>query len=334
MINHTKKADVLSRKAYPKKPLIRKLGTISCNNIVETTPVVYKGELYRFEVVRRKSFTSATASQHIYWRDLDEPPCLRFVHVRTNTSTPLFAEGYTFGFPWAEEDTMYVVTGGNDNYGKTWGSNRLVFFRSTDLINWEKFNEVPMPGWNIFNMNIAKLGDTYTLLIEVNKPVEEAGTESFSFRFLQSKDFINWELTPTECAFQRDRYCGSPALYTVEGDPHYYVCYLEAYPEHRFADSIARSKDLINWEYSLVNPVLMYDEEDKKIGSPFLTPEDRERIDKSLNFNNSDMELCEYLGRTIIYYSWGDQWGHEFLAEACYEGTMKDFLKAFFEPYE
>ena len=43
------------------------------------------------------------------------------------------------------------------------------------------------------------------------------------------------------------------------------------------------------------------------------------------------MELCEYLGRTIIYYSWGDQKGNEFLAEACYEGGMHEFLKAFFE---
>ncbi len=332
MINHTLKADVLSRKAYPKKPLIRKLGTISCNNIVETTPLVYKGELYRFEVVRRKSFTSNVQVEH--WHELDDLPCLRFIHVRTNTSTPLFAEGHTFGFPWAEGDTMYVVTGTNDNNGKTWGSDRLVFFRSTDLVNWEKYQELPMPGWKIYNMNIAKMGDTYTLLVEIKQPVEEAGTNSFTFRFLQSKDLINWELTPRECVFNKDRYCGSPALYTVEGDPHYYVGYLEEYPEHRFADSLARSKDLINWEYSLVNPVLMYDEEDRKIGSPFLTPEDRERIDQALNMNNSDMELCEYLGRTIIYYSWGDQWGHEYLAEACYEGTMKDFLQGFFEPYE
>jgi len=43
------------------------------------------------------------------------------------------------------------------------------------------------------------------------------------------------------------------------------------------------------------------------------------------------MEICEFLGRTIIYYSWGDQRGHEFLAEACYEGTMKEFLQGFFE---
>ena len=47
--------------AFPKRPVIRKLGTIECNNIVETTPLVYRGELYRFEVVRRKSFAAAMA---------------------------------------------------------------------------------------------------------------------------------------------------------------------------------------------------------------------------------------------------------------------------------
>jgi hypothetical protein len=99
-----------------------------------------------------------------------------------------------------------------------------------------------------------------------------------------------------------------------------------------YANCIARSKDLVNWEYSLLNPVLMYDEyEDKKIASPFLTEKDRALIAAALDINNSDMEICEFLGRTIIYYSWGDQLGHEFLAEACYEGTMKEFLQGFFE---
>ena len=59
--------------SYPKKPIIRKLGTIGCNNIVETTPIVFKGELYRFEVVRRKSFTSETVCDS--WRELDDLPC-------------------------------------------------------------------------------------------------------------------------------------------------------------------------------------------------------------------------------------------------------------------
>ena len=51
----------MNQSAFPKKPIIRKLGTIGSNNIVETTPLVYRGELYRFEVVRRKSFTAENA---------------------------------------------------------------------------------------------------------------------------------------------------------------------------------------------------------------------------------------------------------------------------------
>ena len=313
------------QKKFPKRPVIRKLGTISCNNIVETTPLVWKGELYRFEVVRRKSFTSDT---NVNWRDLDDSPCLRFVHVRTNTSTPLFAEDHTFGFPYVVDDTMYVVTGAS----KTWGADKLDFFRSKDLVNWEKCSEIHLPGWKTYNMNIAKKGDIYYLMVEISAPVEEAGTIPFTFRFLTSKDMIHWELTPNDHVFQKDRYSGSPSLYVLEDDPHFYVGYLEEYPGYRFANSIARSKDLVNWEYSPINPVLMYNElEDKQIASPFLTLADRLRIEEALDTNNSDMELCEYLGRTIIYYSWGDQRGTEFLAEACYEGTMKEFLTSFFE---
>jgi len=309
-----------------KKPIIRKIGTIEANNIVETTPIVFNGRLYRFEAVRRRSFCAGNAQAN--WSDLKDPPCLHFVDVRTNTPTPFFAENHTFGFPWTEDGVMYVVTGASPS----WGSDTLHFFRSTDLENWELYAELHLPNWAIYNMNIAKMGDEYTLMIEISAPAEECGPKPFTFRFLKSKDLTNWELTPSECVFQKDRYSGSPALYTLEGDEHFYVGYLEQYPNARYANSLARSKDLIHWEYSPVNPVLMYDEyEDKKIASPFLTPEDRARIEAAEDINNSDMELCEFLGRTIIYYSWGDQKGTEFLAEACYEGSMKEFLQGFFE---
>ena len=316
----------MSLAQFPKRPLIRKLGTISCNNIVETTPLVWHGELYRFEVIRRKSFTSECARAD--WEKIDDLPCLRFVHVKTNTYTPCFAEGHSFGFAYAEDDVMYVVTGSRPD----WGSDGLVFYRSTDLVNWEQYADLSLPGYKIYNMNIAKMGNEYTLLIEISAPAEECGVP-FTFRFLKSTDLKNWTMTPSECVFQKNRYAGSPALYAFDGDPYYYVGYLEAYPNACYSNCLARSKDLINWEYSPINPVLMYDEaEDKKIGSPFLTPADRARIDAALDINNSDMELCEYLGRTIIYYSWGDQLGTEFLAEACAEIGMHEFLKSFFEP--
>lgn len=312
---------------FPQRPLIRKLGTIECNNIVETTPIVFKGELYRFEVVRSKSFTAENANPD--WYQLGDEPCLRFVHVYSRQSTPLFAEGHTFGFPIVVDDMMYVVTGKN-NY---WGSEGLVFYRSRDLVHWEEYARHDMPGWQIFNMNIAKKDGEYVLMIEISAPAEEAGPIPFTFRFLKSTDMIHWTLTPGECVFQKDRYAGSPAIYAFDDDPYFYVGYLEEYPGWHFANCLARSKDLIHWEYSPINPVLMYDEAmDKQIASPFLTPGDRARIKASLDINNSDMEMCEYLGRTIIYYSWGDQKGTEFLAEACYEGGMHELLTAFFEP--
>ncbi len=314
---------------FPNKPYIRKLGTIECNNIVETTPVVFRDRLYRFEVVRRKSFCADNADSVKHWTELKDDPCLRFIDVRTNTATPIFAEGHTFGFPFVEDDVMYVVTGASP----TWGSDRLLFYRSTDLVNWEQYSEFYLPGWRIYNMNIAKKGDEYILLIEIDLPLEERGPVNYTFRFAKSKDLTNWEMTPFECAFHRNNsYAGSPAIYTLDGDDHFYVGYLEYLPYGRWANCLARSKDLINWEHSPLNPVLMFDPyEDKKIASPFLTPADRERIEKAYDINNSDMELCEFLGRTIIYYSWGDQMGTEFLAEACYEGSMKDFLQGFFE---
>ena len=61
-----------------------------------------------------------------------------------------------------------------------------------------------------------------------------------------------------------------------------------------------------------------------------MTPEEQKQIADALDINNSDMEMCEFNGRTIIYYSWGNQRGIEFLAEASYEGTMKEFLQGWF----
>ena len=232
-----------SGQIYPKRPKINKLGTIACNNIVETTPLIYKGELYRFEVIRRKSFTSENCENIAYWGDLEDEPCFRFVHVKTNTPTPFFAEGHAFGFPWVEGDTVYVVTGSTNK----WGSDGLTFFKSNDLVNWEQYAELKLPGWRTYNMNIAKKDGVYTLMVEINAPYEEAGEFNFTFRFFKSTDLTNWELTPRECVFQKDRYCGSPSIYAFEDDPYYYVGYLEMYPGERYANSIARSKDLINW---------------------------------------------------------------------------------------
>ena len=75
---------------------------------------------------------------------------------------------------------------------------------------------------------------------------------------------------------------------------------------------------------------MRHSEEDKKIAKPNLTARQREHIEQSTNLNNSDVDLCEFNGKTIIYYSWGNQQGTEFLAEAVYDSPLARLLKGFF----
>jgi hypothetical protein len=113
-------------------------------------------------------------------------------------------------------------------------------------------------------------------------------------------------------------------------DGRFYMIYLEARPGPTYEPHIVRSKDLVNWESSPLNPVMQFSPEDKNIANPRLTPELRARIAGAVNRNNSDVDLCEFEGQVVIYYSWGNQQGIEFLAEAIYDGSLRDFLLGFF----
>ena len=63
---------------------------------------------------------------------------------------------------------------------------------------------------------------------------------------------------------------------------------------------------------------------------PGLTDGQRQQTAGAVDRNNSDVDFCEFRGRTIIYYSWGNQQGTEFLAEAAYDGSLASFLRGFF----
>ncbi len=308
--------------SHPKTPKIRRHGTIKYGT-VESTPIVFGDTLYRFE------YNRPSRSDHLKAVNRYNPnpwSSFHFIDLKTGRQTPSFAKNHHLGSAFTDGGVMYAI--GVDG---EWGCDTLHIFRSTDLETWECPGELHLPGWKIFNTGVCKMNGVYTLLMEISEPVEEAGTSPFTFRFATSTDMIHWTLTPTECVFQKDRYAGAPAIYAI-GDGYYYVLYLEAYPGPCYAQCIARSKDLKNWEYSPINPMMMYSEaEDKQIANPFLTIEEQQQIADALDINNSDVELCEFNGRTIIYYSWGNQRGMEFLAEASYEGTLASFLQAWFE---
>jgi len=292
------------------RPVIKKLGTIDCD-MVETTPIVFGGRLYRFEYVRDVRYKPNTTGDSYF----------RFIDVATGRATPSFAKGYHLGSAHVEGDTVYV-------YGaKQWGDPRIDVFWSKDLASWESKTALDIPGWEVFNNSVCKGRKGYVMAIELGGPAEEVGAR-FTMRFAESDDLINWRVTPKECVFSKERYTACPAIRFL--DDWYYMIYLEAKPGPSYVPHIVRSHDLVNWESSPLNPVLQFDDDDRRVANSRLTAAERERIAKAVNINNSDVDMCEHKGKTIIYYSWGDQQGTEFLAEAEYAGTLAQFLRGWF----
>ena len=290
------------------KPQIEKLGTIDCD-LVETTPVVFKGRLYRFEYVRAKYPPNTTGDSYS-----------RFVDHETGEPSAPFAHGYHMGNVFVEDDTLYVT---ETNH---WDGERVDIFMSRDMEHWESWNALDLPGYGIFNTSLCKAEDQYVLMFEVGKPEEVAGVR-FTARFATSRDLRDWELTPPECTYSKDRYTAPHCLRYLDG--YYYNFYLEAI-DGGYEQYVVRSKDLIQWEQSPLNPVLKASDDDRRIANPDLTPEQRERIETAENLNNSDIDFCEFRGELVINYSWGNQRGVEHLAEARYKGTLREFLLGWF----
>jgi hypothetical protein len=163
-------------------------------------------------------------------------------------------------------------------------------------------------------------------MYEIGKPPEEAG-KRFTARFASSVDLVNWQTLPAAYTYSKDRYTAPHALRYLDG--YFYNFYLEAFEGYEMR--VVRSNDLINWEASPFNPVLKASEEDKKIANSRLTSDQRNTIAEAKNINNSDIDFCEFHGKLIINYSWGNQHGTEFLAEAVYDGSLEAFLKGLFQ---
>jgi hypothetical protein len=293
----------------PQRPIIQKLGTIDLL-MVETTPAVFKNRLYRFEYVRDNYHVNKTGASYF-----------RFIDVQTGKATPAFAKGKHLGCAFVEGDTVYAF--GADK----WGGSKITLFKSKDMEKWEDGLALHLPGWELFNTSVCKADGGYVMAVEVGGPKEVVGVP-FTIFFAESKDLLTWKLLPQDCVYSKEKYTACPALRFLNG--YFYMIYLEARPRPTYETHIVRSKDLKRWESSRLNPVMAFSEEDKAILSPKLTSEQRKAIAQAKNINNSDLDLCEFRGKTVIYYSWGNQQGNEFLAKAVYPGTLADFLRSYF----
>ncbi|MBE6711330.1 MAG: hypothetical protein J6I42_01320 [Clostridia bacterium] len=299
----------------PIRKTLRKLGTIDIG-VVETTPVVWNGRLLRFEWVRNSG-----------WGTTARPVgCYRFVDMTDESALPEFADDHSFGCCYAENGAMFVhgTRGGG-------GGTILDTFVSRDLVNWETSVALEFPDdISLFNTSVCKGPDRYIMAIEIGGSNPAVG-KPFTCVFAESFDLVNWTLLPMdEYSYSRDYYSACPVIRYYDG--YYYMIYLESAPHHRWLPYIVRTRDLREFELGLTNPIMYPSPEDKTILFPEkFTDDQRAFIENAIDCNNSDVDLCDWDGKTVILYSWGNQYGKEFLALAEYDGSEEEFLKSFFE---
>jgi hypothetical protein len=155
------------------KPLIEKLGTLDCD-MVETTPIVFKDKVYRFEYVRTN-----------YWDNKTGDSYFRFVDHKTGKRTTPFAKGFHFGSASVLDGIVYVTAVDKGD------GERISIFKSTDLEHWDSWLALELPGWGMFNTSMIKAKDKYVLMFEVGKPEIEAG-ERFTAHFATSTNDNCW----------------------------------------------------------------------------------------------------------------------------------------------
>ena len=302
----------------PQRKRLQKLGTIKLNT-VETTPVVWGDRLLRFEWVRTDEWGGPggiTRTVGYY----------HFVDMETETPLSPFAQDHSFGCCYAEGGKMYVhgVRGGG-------GGQILDAFVSDDLEHWECHEILRFPDdVKLYNTSVCKGDGKYVMAIEIGGKNEAVG-RPFTCVFAVSSDLIHWTmLDMMEYSYSRDRYTACPCIRFVDG--FYYMIYLEAAPCHRWIPYIVRTKDLKTFELGITNPVMWPDDQDKRVIHPErFSAAELDCLEHAVDCNNSDFDLCDYRGKTVITYSWGNQYGKEFLALAEYDGSSAEFLKSFFE---
>lgn len=295
------------------EPVIRRMG--ACSICGEMTPFVHEGRLYRMELNNRDYGVSIARSH------------ARIVDVETGSILSTFGGPdfyYYSGF--YENGTLYVFATGRSP------ASACYRFASRDLVHWEQVKLFDFPGFRFFNTGVAHGPDGYWMCIEANEPRALVGVP-FTCFFLHSEDMLHWEmLPPEEYAYPRDRYCGGPCLKYSDG--WYYLILVEEMPLCRYTNYIHRTRDFKTFETGKYNPLLPFgDPGDRKLSPRCANVPDTfaEEVATAFISSSSDVDLCEFEGKTYINYILGNQLSYYFTCEAEYDGPMADFLARFFD---
>lgn len=299
-------------------PPVKKLGAITPNG--ETTPFVWNGKLMRLE---------NDDPSHTY--ALDAP--IRAV-IREWESGKVISKfgGEADFFSFYQEDDVAYVLGSKRGQRDT-----ILIYESRDLIHWSEPRVLLQnPGWIYCNTTLVKGPDGYVLLMEaesqgVSEEIAKIVGQFYTFFFATSPDMVHWTHMDTSKCFTPHRYGGGPWMAYSEG--WYYVLSMFEMPGPAYSNYFVRTKDFDTWYLGKYTPFLVASEEDRMF-SPHavdFTDEFKEEMKTGYICNNSDVDMCEFEGKTRIIYSCANQLGFYYQAEAIYDGPLAEFLERQFQ---
>ena len=297
-------------------PVIRKKGAVSPYG--EMTPFVFNGKLMRLEL--------ADKTRGLDPYDKEISAIIR--DVETGKILSRFGYGCYYFSGYLENDTFYAI--GTVSQLPRFSGDTFKLFWSKDLVHWQERILFSKQGWRFYNTSLCKGDKGYVFLMEADRPVEAVGTP-FTCFFATSQNMIDWTFMGEEKGYPKDRYIGGPYLRYVNG--YYYLIGVTELPCNRYTNYIYRTKDFAVWEIGKYNPFLMPSNEDKMISpnAADITEEMKEEIKIGFNINNSDVDMCEFNGKTYINYAVGNQIGWYYMCEAEYDGSIQELLENFFE---
>lgn len=300
------------------QPVVRKLGTYDLF-IVEASPVVFNGRLWIMEYIRwfrpdKRYRGNETGDSYFRFRDGGD----------MKTVTPPFAKGLHLGSAFVEGDRVVVTA------VERWGGNRFYQTESTNLVHWSEPRVIlENPKWKGYNTTVCKADGRYVMAFELAEPKELVGQQKFTMCFAESKTLCDWKIVDG-AVMGREFYTGGPLLRYFDG--WFYFFHLGGSYEKGFNTRVRRSRDLRHWDLSPAYAIA-YGPEDRLIHPQGeFSAAEREYIARAADINASDLDMCEWNGKLFMFYSWGDQRGHEFAALAEADCTEREFCESFFRP--
>ncbi|MBN1437755.1 MAG: hypothetical protein JW936_11840 [Sedimentisphaerales bacterium] len=298
-------------------PLVKK-GVVK-QTCAEVTPFVFRDRFYLLENFKRaEDFPGTPLDCDMFHEDGFR---IRDVEKNIVISVPLMNHYFATAFVW--EDRVYSFCGDLGWDQPWWHIKKYKILSSDDLITWSKPEVIieANPDENLFNNGVIHDGDRFIMLIETDDP----RWTKFTFKFYQSKDLRNWSLIDG-ALYGTEKYVGGPALYCFDG--YYYVLYLnfEGFDEKGapcYRTRIARSKDLFTWQEAPEDRVFLDFDPNHQVNP--------QHYPGVMETNASDVELCQWKGKTLAYFSGGNQQIGGDLQLAEYDGGMKDLLESFFK---